>query len=75
MAGVGVKAGVEAEWGEVARSALLKEGPPLLPQTGPALSVASLSGQKGEILLTSTMDLIVRVELEKDEGKEARAQV
>lgn len=40
MAGVGVKAGVEVEWGEVARSALLKEGPPLLPQTGPALSVA-----------------------------------
>lgn len=72
MAGVGVKAGVEVEWGEVARSALLKEGPPLLPQLSLWLS---LSGQKGETLLTSTTDLIVPVELEKDEGEEAHAQV
>lgn len=35
----------------------------------------SLSGQKGEILLTSTTDLIVCVELEKEEGEAARAQV
>jgi hypothetical protein len=29
MAVVGVKAGVEVEWGEVVRSAFPKEGPPL----------------------------------------------